>query len=180
MNTSPGTMRTCSLALAFAHGPQFPTGSCGWNRTSQPVYQVGCSPEPTGTKKPGAQRPRPHAPATEAIQRGANLKRPQPHAVAPCADYRSRSRACNLKYCAFVCRAPPQLSVALNAFRSRQWKQTCHFRHGQGERHPHGYSTSFRASLVCCPEIFLNIIHHRQRPFLPLGKYGRWQGEAVM
>ena len=35
------------------------------------------------TKKPGAQRPRPHAPATEAIQRGANLKRPQPHAVAP-------------------------------------------------------------------------------------------------
>ena len=90
----------------------------------------------------------------------------------PCADYRSRSRACNLKYCAFVCRAPPQLSVALNAFRSRQWKQTCHFRHGQGERHPHGYSTSFRASLVCCPEIFLNIIHHRQRPFCYGQQYG--------
>lgn len=91
----------------------------------------------------------------------------------PCADYRSRSRACNLKYCAFVCRAPPQLSVALNAFRSRQWKQTCHFRHGQGERHPHGYSTSFRASLVCCPEIFLNIIHHSQQPFSQRGEYGR-------
>ena len=112
-------------------------------------------------------------PAPCASDRSHPTRRKSEKATAPCrgpcADYRSRSRACNLKYCAFVCRAPPQLSVALNAFRSRQWKQTCHFRHGQGERHPHGYSTSFRASLVCCPEIFLNIIHHSQRPFPSVG-----------
>ena len=149
MNTSPGTMRTCSLVLAFAHGPQFPT------------------------KKPGAQRPRPQRLRKQETRR--KYEKATAPCRGPCADYRSRSRACNLKYCAFVCRAPPQLSVALNAFRSRQWKQTCHFRHGQGERHPHGYSTSFRASLVCCPEIFLNIIHHRQRPFSQHWEYGRWQ-----
>lgn len=120
-------MRTCSLILAFAHGPQFPTKKPGAQRPRPTGMRRGFFPRlsylpggqntpyilwrmalpPTGmrnekprrvsglvgNKKGRSPTPRPHAPATEAIQRGANLKRPQPHAVAPAHHASQRGMA---------------------------------------------------------------------------------------